>query len=88
MASELAWKKSEEAVGSPNYALRGSDNHIRQGHIGPAFFISLLAIAAINLNSRTIPKVSRCTVDMLNQILYDKTQDVGKISESFQIRFS
>jgi hypothetical protein len=25
-----------------------------------------------------IPKVSRCTVDILSQILYDKTQDVGK----------
>jgi len=28
MASELALKKSEEAVGSPNYELRGSVNHI------------------------------------------------------------
>jgi hypothetical protein len=28
MASELAWKKSEEAVYSPNYELRGSGNHI------------------------------------------------------------
>jgi len=27
-----------------------------------------------------IPKVSRCTVDMLTQILYYKTQDVGKTS--------
>jgi len=26
----------------------------------------------------TIPKVSRCIVDILSQILYDKTQDVGK----------
>jgi len=26
-----------------------------------------------------IPKVSRCTVDILSQILYYKTQDVGKI---------
>jgi hypothetical protein len=25
-----------------------------------------------------IPKIPRCTVDMLSQILYDKTQDVGK----------
>jgi aconitate hydratase len=25
-----------------------------------------------------VPKISRCTVDMLRQILYDKTQDVGK----------
>jgi len=25
-----------------------------------------------------IPKVSRCTVDMLSQILYDKSQDVDK----------
>ena len=24
-----------------------------------------------------IPKVSKCTVDILSQILYDKTQDVG-----------
>ena len=28
MASELAWKKSEEAVDNPNYELRGTDNHI------------------------------------------------------------
>ena len=28
MASKLAWKKSEEAFDSPNYELRGSDNHI------------------------------------------------------------
>jgi len=27
-----------------------------------------------------IPKVSRCTVDMLSQILKIKTQDVGKTS--------
>jgi hypothetical protein len=27
-----------------------------------------------------VPKISRCTVDMLRQILYDKTQDVGKLS--------
>jgi len=27
-----------------------------------------------------IPKVSRCTVYMLSQILYDKTKDVGKLS--------
>jgi hypothetical protein len=37
MASELAWKKSEEAVGSPNYELRGSDNHIGGVRNGPAF---------------------------------------------------
>ena len=28
MASELAWKKSQEAVDRPNYELRGSNNHI------------------------------------------------------------
>jgi hypothetical protein len=38
MASELAWKKSEEAVGSPNYELRGSDNHIKRGQKWPRFF--------------------------------------------------
>jgi len=27
-----------------------------------------------------IPEVSRLPVDMLNQILYDKTEDVGKTS--------
>jgi hypothetical protein len=27
-----------------------------------------------------VPKISRCTVDMLRQILYDKTIDVGKLS--------
>ena len=57
-------------------------------HIYPAFsevkisifnpYLKLLAIA-FNLDSWMIPKVSRCTVDMLSQILYDQTQDVGKI---------
>jgi hypothetical protein len=27
-----------------------------------------------------LPKVSMCPLDMLSQILYDKTQDVGKTS--------
>jgi hypothetical protein len=27
---------------------------------------------------RMVPEVSRCTVDMLSQILSDKIQDVGK----------
>jgi hypothetical protein len=26
------------------------------------------------------PKVSRCPIDMLSQILYDKTKDGGKLS--------
>jgi hypothetical protein len=28
-----------------------------------------------------IPKVPRCTMDMLSQVLYDKTKDGGKTSE-------
>ena len=35
---------------------------------------------SIHVELRMIPKLSRCTVDMLSQILYDKTQDVGKTS--------
>ena len=37
-------------------------------------------MAAIHLQSRIIPEVSRCTLDTLSQILYDKTVDVGKTS--------
>jgi len=37
-------------------------------------------MAAIHVDSRIVLKRSRCTVDMLSQILYDKTQDVGKTS--------
>jgi hypothetical protein len=32
----------------------------------------------IKLDSRMVPKRSRCTVDMLNDIFSDKTIDVGK----------
>jgi hypothetical protein len=34
--------------------------------------------ASINRNSGMVPKVLRCTVDILNEILYDKTVDCGK----------
>ena len=34
---------------------------------------------AINQKSRIVPKVSMCPLDMLSQILYYKTQDVGKL---------
>ena len=37
---------------------------------------------ALHLHLLIIPKVSRCTVDMLSQILYDKTEDVGKLYEN------
>jgi len=32
------------------------------------------------MTSSFIEESTRCTVDMLSQILYDKTQDVGKTS--------
>ncbi|MFC1827727.1 hypothetical protein ACFLZQ_07355, partial [Thermodesulfobacteriota bacterium] len=35
-------------------------------------------IVSINLHSRTIPKVSRCTMYMLSQKKKTKTEDVGK----------
>jgi len=31
-----------------------------------------------------IPKLSRCTVDIFSQILYYKTEDVGKIYSLFK----
>jgi len=34
---------------------------------------------SIHVELRIIPELSRCSVYMLSQILYDKTQDVGKI---------
>jgi len=37
-------------------------------------------MAAIHVESRMVLKSARCTVYMLNQILYDKTEDVGKLS--------
>ena len=37
-----------------------------------------LSIAAINRRLRIILESTRYTVDTLNQILYDKTVDVGK----------
>jgi hypothetical protein len=39
-----------------------------------------VSITGISFDSLMIPKVSRCTVDILSQILSDKTQDVGKQS--------
>ena len=41
-------------------------------------------VAAIHVELRMLPKSARCTVDMLSQILYYKTEDVGKKS-SLQI---
>jgi hypothetical protein len=38
-------------------------------------------MVAINLHLRTVLKVSRCTLDMLSQILYEETLDYGKISK-------
>ena len=35
-------------------------------------------MSAIHFELRMIPNVSRCTVDILSQILYDKTVDGGK----------
>jgi hypothetical protein len=29
---------------------------------------------------KSLPEIPTCTIDMLNRILYDKTQDVGKKS--------
>ena len=45
---------------------------------GPAFFVSKLSMAAIHVESWMVPKIPRCTVDILSQILYYKTQDGGK----------
>ena len=42
------------------------------GYLTPNFEKDLL-----NQNLCTIPKVSRCKVDMLSHILYDKTIDCG-----------
>ena len=39
-----------------------------------------LTMSAIHWKSEILLKNSRCTVYMLNQILYDKTVDVGKLS--------
>ena len=40
----------------------------------------IFKVAAIHVESRMVLKRSRCTVDMLNQIFYDKTVDGGKTS--------
>jgi hypothetical protein len=45
-----------------------------------SFFVSKLKVSAINVELRIVLKRSRCTVDILSQILYDKTVDVGKTS--------
>jgi hypothetical protein len=39
---------------------------------------NIFAGMPVTNESRIILKVSRCTADMLSQILYYKTQDVGK----------
>jgi predicted transcriptional regulator len=39
----------------------------------------------MNLQSCIVLKIPRCTVDMLSQILYDKTVDVGKTSSVLNI---
>ena len=44
------------------------------------FVVSILKMSAIHVESRIVPKVPRCTMDMLNQNFYFKTQDVGKTS--------
>ena len=44
------------------------------------FVVSILKMSAIHVESRIVPKVPRCTMDMLNQKMKIKTEDVGKIS--------
>jgi hypothetical protein len=43
-------------------------------------------LPAINQNSRMLPKSARCTVDILSQILYYKTKDVGKIYAVLKVK--
>jgi len=42
------------------------------------FLVSILKMSAIHVELWMVLKSARCTVDMLSQILYYKTQDVGK----------
>ena len=44
-----------------------------------------VAIAAINQRLLIIPESARCTLDTLNQILYDKTEDGGKEDGVFYV---
>ena len=41
---------------------------------------SLVRHYAIHLHSGMVLKIQRCTADMLNQNLHDKSEDVGKLS--------
>jgi hypothetical protein len=45
---------------------------------------SILSISAINVELSIVLKRARCTLDILSQILYDKTEDVGKLSGLFK----
>jgi hypothetical protein len=40
----------------------------------PAIFILRVLMSAIHVESRIVPKVPRCTMDMLNQNFYFKTK--------------
>ena len=43
-------------------------------------FIGAFLLPAISLHSLLFPEISKLPVDMLSQILYDKTEDVGKLT--------